>query len=384
MKMRDGYCKVAICGVPYLLPYGQEIAAHAPNLRLNQTGEFLWDALTSGADPKVLPSLLMEEYDGTKEDLPRLTRDVEQFLCLLKRNGILLPDTLPESIPESSAPRFLQIGPLRLALYGGASLYDTYFSDFAAVSTTADQKIFLIPEKPARLSCGRILIRNEELIISETGESFFFFFTERYGIHEMRVSRDGARAELFYAPGHAAPENLFQALRFAFLVLAHRHGLYVVHSASLRYRDRAWLFSAPSGTGKSTHTNLWLQQFLVPLLNGDLNMLGFDEGIPTVYGIPWCGTSGIHDTGKYPLGGITFLKQAPCNKVLPLSPDEQVLNLAQRLISPTWTEKMLQQNLEFAKQLTPRIFTAKLLCTRSPEAAVVMKKAIDDFFENKE
>ena len=51
------------------------------------------------------------------------------------------------------------------------------------------------------------------------------------------------------------------------------------------------------------------------ILNGDLNLLGLENGIPILYGIPWCGTSGISSTKRVPLGGIFFLKQAARDKI---------------------------------------------------------------------
>lgn len=59
--------------------------------------------------------------------------------------------------------------------------------------------------------------------------------------------------------------------------------------------------------GKSTHTALWHELFGTPYLNGDLNLLGFEDGHITVYGIPWCGTSEIFTTEQYELGGIVLL-----------------------------------------------------------------------------
>lgn len=383
MKIKDGYHKTTICGVCYLLPFGQEITAYAPNLKLNATGEILWDALVSGVSPETLPDLLMEKFEHASLDTSQLRRDVEQFLQLLKFHGVILPadkEVLPEDkevLPEDASVHTIKIASLIFSLHGPMSLYNTYFSDFSTDEASCNGRIFCIAKEPPHMSCGRILIRNKELTIAEDDENYLFYFIEDYGIHEMRVSKDGKQTYLFYDSEASTDENLFQALRFAFLILAQQHEIYALHSASLLYRDKAWLFSAPSGTGKSTHTALWQNQFQTPVLNGDLNLLGFQNGVPTVFGLPWCGTSGLHSTASYPLGGVIFLAQSLTNQVLTLSPDKQALNLTQRMISPTWTGHLLQQNLDFAQRLTPRIFTARLLCNPEPEAAVLMKEAID-------
>ena len=72
-----------------------------------------------------------------------------------------------------------------------------------------------------------------------------------------------------------------------------------------------------------------------------------------------------------------FLKQAPFNRVNSLPPDEQALFLMQRMISPTWTKDLLLKNLAFAETLAPLTKIFRLNCTKNPEAAAVMKAAID-------
>ena len=153
--------------------------------------------------------------------------------------------------------------------------------------------------------------------------------------------------------------------------------LFVLHSVSIFYQGKAWLFSGSSGTGKSTHANLWANRYHTPVLNGDLNVLGIKNGLPYLYGLPWCGTSETYTTTTYPLGGIVFLKQAPFNRVNSLPPDEQALFLMQRMISPTWTKDLLLKNLAFAETLAPLTKIFRLNCTKNPEAAAVMKAAID-------
>ncbi len=94
---------------------------------------------------------------------------------------------------------------------------------------------------------------------------------------------------------------MVSARHFYFAAL---HGKYALHSASNYYQEKAWLYSASSGTGKTTHVKLWEKLYAVQVLNGDLNLLGMEKDEVFVYGIPWCGTSGVYTTKKYPLGGI--------------------------------------------------------------------------------
>ena len=113
------------------------------------------------------------------------------------------------------------------------------------------------------------------------------------------------------------------------------------------------------------------------MLNGDLNLLGIKDGEPVVYGLPWCGTSGISTTETSPLGGVIFLQQSAHNCTESLSADERSLMLCQRLISPTWTKDMLSAALSFCEQIEPNITCFRLCCTPDREAAEVCHAAID-------
>ena len=172
---------------------------------------------------------------------------------------------------------------------------------------------------------------------------------------------------------------MFYGFRAAFFYLAALHGKYALHSASNYYQEKAWLYSASSGTGKTTHVKLWEKLYAVPVLNGDLNLLGMEKDEVFVYGIPWCGTSGVYTTKKYPLGGIILLKRGTENRVCKLPQDERQLYTAQRMISPAWTEKQVDDSLLFAEKLSDRIPIRQLYCTQEPSAAAVMKEYIDKY-----
>lgn len=96
-------------------------------------------------------------------------------------------------------------------------------------------------------------------------------------------------------------------------MFAQNNDCYLIHSASVEYNGCAWLFSGKSGEGKSTHTKLWNKYYGSALINGDLNMVGFENEEAVVYGIPWCGTSEIYTEKKYKLGGIIFIN-AVCER----------------------------------------------------------------------
>lgn len=113
-------------------------------------------------------------------------------------------------------------------------------------------------------------------------------------------------------------QRIFFMLFVCFSCFLHnKTGLFAIHSASILYREKGMaFFPGHSGMGKSTHTGLWHQLLGTPFLNGDLNLLGIHENRIMVYGIPWCGTSGIYTIKTYELGGIVLLGRDPARDYL--------------------------------------------------------------------
>ncbi len=102
-------------------------------------------------------------------------------------------------------------------------------------------------------------------------------------------------------------------------------GRTVFHSVAFVWRDRAWLLTAVSGTGKTTQYVLWKTLYSkdVRMLNGDKPILEFraDGGV-TVHPSPWRGKEGMGQMLSAPLGGIILLRQSAENRIRRVSPAE--------------------------------------------------------------
>ena len=134
---------------------------------------------------------------------------------------------------------------------------------------------------------------------------------------------------------HMLPQELMNYMEagrlFASYTLLY-NGLYL-HSSAVELDGKAYLFSAPCGTGKSTHTRNWQKYFgqKARVFNDDKPTLRKIDGVWYAYGTPWCGKDHININMKVPLAGICFLKQAPHNKIRRLTPFEA----AQKIILQT-------------------------------------------------
>lgn len=105
----------------------------------------------------------------------------------------------------------------------------------------------------------------------------------------------------------------------------------MLHASAVAVDGRAYLFSANSGVGKSTHTSLWKQ--LIPsavIVNDDKPAIRFRNGNLYVYGTPFSGKHDISVNAGFLLGGICFLERGEENSIDEISPAQALpLFLAQ-------------------------------------------------------
>ncbi|MBQ8307420.1 MAG: hypothetical protein IJX56_01305 [Alistipes sp.] len=99
------------------------------------------------------------------------------------------------------------------------------------------------------------------------------------------------------------------------LAITPRHAI-AIHSSTITCAEGAALFLGESGTGKSTHTGLWLEYIPgAQRLNDDSPIIRMREGVATVYGSPWSGKSPCYKQERWPILGLVRLSQAPHNRM---------------------------------------------------------------------
>lgn len=110
---------------------------------------------------------------------------------------------------------------------------------------------------------------------------------------------------------------------------------FVFHGAAIEYDGNAYLFTAPSGTGKTTHINLWKKNLgdRVDIINGDKPIIKVSEAL-IVYGTPWAGKEGLHRNASAPLKAICILKQGKTNNIARLDKSSAVNYLMRQVYLP--------------------------------------------------
>ena len=111
------------------------------------------------------------------------------------------------------------------------------------------------------------------------------------------------------------------------------HGM-MLHASCVVVDGKAYLFSAPSGTGKSTHVQLWLKLFgdRAFVLNDDKPALRVIDGKIYVYGTPWSGKFDCSVNTRAELGGIAFVKRAEENSMRLMQPTEAIYGLMDQTV----------------------------------------------------
>ncbi|WP_162150749.1 hypothetical protein [Acholeplasma equifetale] len=112
------------------------------------------------------------------------------------------------------------------------------------------------------------------------------------------------------------------------------HDGILIHASAVVYQNKAYLFSAPSGTGKSTHTNLWVKYLEAFVLNDDKPAIRIKDSDFIVYGTPFTGKEDLGVNDKYPLGNIIFIEQSKQNWIKELSKKDSIKNIYRETVRP--------------------------------------------------
>lgn len=142
----------------------------------------------------------------------------------------------------------------------------------------------------------------------------------------------------------------------------------LMHGASISYNDHAYLFTAPSGTGKSTHIRLW-KKYLgddVKIVNGDKPFISLEDE-PLIYGSPWAGKENWHRNCKMPLKGICFVQRGTTNSIRRIEAGDCLSLLFKQVYLPADT-LAAGLTLELVDTLITKVPLYVLTCDMSEDA----------------
>ena len=144
------------------------------------------------------------------------------------------------------------------------------------------------------------------------------------------------------------------------------------HSSVIGYKGRGYMFLGKSGTGKSTHSSLWLRHIEgAELLNDDNPVVRIVNGEARVYGSPWSGKTPCYRNVVMPIGGIVSLSQAPHNAIRRLRSIEAYAALIPSISGKRWDRRIADGLHETENLLATHTQMWHLDCLPNREAALL-------------
>ena len=150
-----------------------------------------------------------------------------------------------------------------------------------------------------------------------------------------------------------------------------KYDTWLMHGSAIAVENEAFLFTAASGTGKTTHTRLWLEQ--IPgayIVNGDKPLLRMRDGICEACGTPWSGKENMNRNAMVPLRAICFLNRAAENRIEEI-PFRDAAPLLLQQSYRTADSLIMQRTMQLVKELGEHVRFYRLFCNMEPEAALV-------------
>ena len=173
------------------------------------------------------------------------------------------------------------------------------------------------------------------------------------------------------------PDTFDKIIRFLPLreILQYFHTIFL-HASQVVLDGTGIVFSAASGTGKSTQAKLWERYQKAEIVCSDRTLLRRKEDVWETYGCPMDGSEPIANPDVHKLGCIVLLHQSKENSVRRLKAVQAAAFLMEQTIIDCWDEKAAIKEMELLLELIDQIPVYQLLCTPDKRAVDVLMKVL--------
>ncbi|MDO5478156.1 MAG: hypothetical protein Q4G23_03230 [Clostridia bacterium] len=155
------------------------------------------------------------------------------------------------------------------------------------------------------------------------------------------------------------------------------HNAFMMHSSVVVHDGVAYVFTAKSGTGKTTHSMLWLKNFPGSfIINGDKPIFRLIDGEFYIYGTPWCGKEGYNKNTRAKVGALCFIERAKENSILPMAGRDVLTKIFDQLYIPEKKDGM-EKLLTLLDSFLKSVPAYKLSCNISDEAAILAERTMN-------
>ncbi|MDO4496429.1 MAG: hypothetical protein Q4B58_01140 [Bacteroidales bacterium] len=169
--------------------------------------------------------------------------------------------------------------------------------------------------------------------------------------------------------------NNFLMMLYAFASM-NKHTL-LFHASVVACRGKGYLFLGKSGTGKSTHSSLWLKH--VPgceLVNDDNPVVGIRQGKVVVYGSPWSGKTPCYRDVSYEVGAFVQIARDKVNLITSMDAVQAFVTLLPACSGVKWDKQLYRSQCDAITELVERTKVFLLNCRPDAEAALVCSSGV--------
>lgn len=224
----------------------------------------------------------------------------------------------------------------------------------------------------------RILRRGEDVIIElmplpDKVSAYLLIPEDRKVMHFYPVGQYGPSESYGY-------RTLFQlntAIMISFAAATASHNTLLMHASVIAKGDGAYLFFGTSGTGKSTHSRLWLENVEgASLLNDDNPALRVIDGNVMAYGTPWSGKTPCYRNLALPVKALVHLHQDKQNTIAGLSPLQGYININTSASCLRWNDSDTDACISVSEKIAMKVPSFELGCLPDADAALVCASAV--------
>lgn len=154
------------------------------------------------------------------------------------------------------------------------------------------------------------------------------------------------------------------------------HDCLILHASFIAKQGRGILFSAPSGTGKSTQAALWRTARGYEILNGDRAGICLENGRLQAWGLPYAGSSGIYRNESAQIGAVVVLRQGNENSISRLTPAAAIRHLYPETTIHHWAERFIIKALDLLQSVTQTVPVYLLTCQPNEDAVILLEQTL--------
>ena len=207
--------------------------------------------------------------------------------------------------------------------------------------------------------------------ICSAGEKYFVFLekTETKGQYKLYIPKELWEAEIL-----PSSLNFFQFLAMEEGLLL--HDAFILHSSFVAWHGKGILFTAPSGTGKSTQADLWQTYEGADVYNGDRTVIRRIKEKYYGFGSPYAGSSGIYRNESAPICAIVILSQASENRMVPLRGRKAFLPIFSETLMNTWNSDYMERVTDLLMDTVSSVPIYHLSCRPDQDAVNLVKQTL--------